>query len=159
VLYVGAKARKRMPTGLWHLRRCSEEIVCLEIWEPNVKALRKTDFFDEVWHGDIADRATLLSVAGRFDLIFWWHGPEHVSFPQAIDTCNRLHAAVVVCACPWGKYEQGACFGNPYEVHASALLPEDFERLGYEVTVSGKRDVPKSNIFAVKRHREREDGS
>ena len=45
---------------------------------------------------------------------------------------------------------QGAVDGNPYEEHKTAFGVEDFTRLGFEVSVSGMLDEPKTkaNILA-----------
>lgn len=160
VLYVGAKVQgARHPSLLDAVRKVSAEVDCLEIHGPNVEALRARRFFDAVYQGDVRDwfpEGALYNGQMRsgFDLLLWWHGPEHLPFTDAISLLARLaspHRPVpaVAIACPYGHTKQGALCGNPYEVHACGLLPEDFDRLGFAVSVCGRPGKKGGNILAT----------
>lgn len=151
-LYVGAKVwRGRLPTGLEVLRRHSRRVECVEAWRPNVEDLRSTRWFDAVHHGDFHGT----SATSTYDLVFWWHGPEHLWFFDAIAALGSGSGKHdIVVACPWGTSPQGDVGGNPYEVHRSSLLPEDFDRLGYSVSVFGGRDARRSQILAWRSSKE-----
>jgi hypothetical protein len=100
-------------------------------------------------------RAALEQQSVLYDLVIWWHGPEHVALAtlpavlRVLEACGKL----VILGCPWGNYPQGAVSGNAFEVHRSALEPEYFAERGYECDVVGKRGLG-SNIAAVKRRAE-----
>ena len=106
----------------------------LEIWEPNIEALQKLNFFNKVIQGDV--REIYKYVDQDYDVIFWWHGPEHIKKEELESTLNNIEdlaTTMVVLGCPWGDYPQGALEKNPYEVHVSAYQPGDFRDLGYQV--------------------------
>ena len=125
-------------------------VTVVEAFEPNVQFIRDLTWVEEVIHSDIRR----FSSNKEFDIVFWWHGPEHISSADLAKVVRRLevHATkAVVLGCPWGRYEQTAKDGNPYEAHLSQYDHGDFERLGFEVEYLGNRDSRGSNITAVKR--------
>jgi hypothetical protein len=82
--------------------------------------------------GDIRDVATLYTQ--KFDVIFHWHGPEHLKkddylalLPDLIATADNL----LLLGCPNGHEEQGMAYGNPHEEHISFWTPEEFHKLGF----------------------------
>jgi len=159
VLYVGAKVQgARHPSLLDAVRKVARTVECLELYAPNVEALRTRKFFDVVYQGDIREwypAGALYNGAMRsgFDLLLWWHGPEHLPFVDAITLLARLASArpvpALAIACPYGLTPQGAVGGNPHEKHACGLLPEDFERLGFTVSVCGRPNKKGGNILAT----------
>lgn len=131
------------------------ETTIMEAWQPNVEALRPR--FPKIIQGDIRD-LNALKLLPRFDIVMWWHGPEHVEERELPEILTWLHAKAkryVIVACPWGVYKQGEVKGNPYEKHLSFLYPEFFQNLNWKTSVIGERDVRGSNLIAWKRNYEK----
>ena len=153
VLYVGAN-KKRQHFLDWFERAGYSRIVVLEAFAENAEFLKaeiggRTPGL-EVVHGDIRDKDAIPGDA--FDVIFFWHGIEHLLEDKIAPVLERLEAIsnVVVLGCPHGIYEQGPEYGNPYEEHLSAVYPQFLENLGYTTDVIGKTDERGSNILAWK---------
>ncbi len=146
VLYIGVNPIRSL--FLEEFIKAGFRTTVLEIFEPNVDFLRNLNLVDEVIEGDIVD----FDFKNSFDVIFWWHGPEHIgeSLLEPILKKMENFAKVVAIGCPWGKYEQGEKYGNPYEKHLSQYREGYFEKLGYKVNYFGIRDIRDSNICAVK---------
>jgi hypothetical protein len=51
---------------------------------------------------------------------------------------------------PFGKYIQGAEYGNPFEEHLSDIYPNFLHKIGYQTETIGKQDEKGSNITAWK---------
>ena len=136
MLYVGANpirchlANEFNGVG-WHLE-------LLEVWRPNLDHYSSAGPFHDLTLGDIREIETL-----THDALFWWHGPEHIGKDEIPALLKRLEemVPVVVLGCPWGKYDQGAEYGNPFEEHRATLYPVDFLDWGYEVATCGEADT------------------
>ena len=90
---------------------------------------------------------------GRFDVVFFWHGPEHLQERQISPTLEKLELIcnhLVVCGMPFGFYEQGPEYGNPFETHQSHIYPPFLEGLGYKTETLGNRDQMGANTTAWK---------
>lgn len=88
-----------------------------------------------------------------WDVIMWWHGPEHISKEELKPTLQKLERMakkLVILGCPWGKHIHGAVDGNPYEPHINHIYPSDLMKLGYSVESIGVQDKKGSNILAWK---------
>jgi len=146
LLYVGA-APGRFECGR-ELARAGYELTVLEAWAEYARAYEEHPLVARVIEGDVRE----ISLAEHYDVAFWWHGPEHVERGEVLPTLRKLEqvADLVVIGCPWGRYEQGAVDGNPYQAHRCALYPAEFRRWGYRVVVSGQRDRRGSSIIAWK---------
>ena len=146
VLYVGARTDRAVLAN--ELSKLHTQDL-LEIWPPNAKHYERDGRFARVILGDVRT----WEADTHYDAVVWWHGPEHIARWELAKTMLRLEqmADLVLVACPWGEYPQGAYGGNPHEEHVAALLPEDFTALGYEVATLGKCDDSASNLIAWKR--------
>lgn len=152
VLYIGAR-NGGFEYGR-DFRFAGIKISILEAFEKNVNFLKEIPWLIEVIHGDVRT----IKLENKYDIIFWWHGPEHVLAQDLPPTVAKLESAcnhIVVMGCPWGKYEQSSnpygSYINPYEVHVSHFDYSIFEIMGYTVECLGTKDVPGSNITAIKR--------
>ena len=150
VLYIGARSN-RFHFGKDFAKK-DYEITVMEAYKPNVEALLGVPFVQEVIEADVRQvhELTLKS----FDVIFWWHGPEHVTHDELLRTIPHLEnlcIKILVLGCPWRKYAQGAVGGNPFERHLEDYDYDVFESLGFEVECLGERDKGGSNITSVKR--------
>ena len=150
ILYIGAHEGRIQFGDI--IRENNLDIDILEIWKPNVDYLRKTvTWFNDVIEGDVRNIDKVLSK--KYDIIFWWHGPEHIKKTELFMTIQKLENYAnkyVVLGCPWGDYPQGEEYGNPYEVHTAAFYEEDFQAYGYKTSCVGIMDVPGSNLMAWK---------
>jgi len=148
VLYIGAKG-ERIDFGK-EFSKCGDEITIVEAFRENVLACRRMQFVSKVIHSDIR---SFQPGKEKWDIVFWWHGPEHVYKSQiesSLSHIERMANKSVVLGCPWGVYGQGAVGGNEFEEHKATIFPKDFERLGYTVEALGKENELGSNITAVK---------
>ena len=146
VLYVGARS-DRFDYGE-DFKKAGCDITILEIHPSNVKHLEKLGYL--VHQGDVRRWNALI----KYDIVFWWHGPEHIEESELKETLSRLEQyarVAVVLGCPWGEFNQGAIHGNENEKHVSSLDFIMFEELGYDVECLGRKDVRGSNITAVKK--------
>ena len=145
LLYIGASDKRQQMLELFIRNNYAYAI--LEIWQPNVKYLESR--FKDVIEGDIRNIDKL--GLGPFDIVMWWHGPEHVrenEIAPIFDKLKLITKRILIIACPWGIYEQDAVDGNPYEEHLSCLYPEFFERLGWQVDAIGEKDTLNNNLLA-----------
>ena len=145
VLYVGASlTRKKPPCMLRDLRKRSSHIDCLEIYEPNIAPIRAKGWFQEVRLGDVRD---LRLEPGDYDLVVWWHGPEHVPHQDAIRVMGylRSNASNVWIGAPWGEQPQNprTCAvleANPFQEHLCSVDQGMLEDLGFHVMACGACD-------------------
>lgn len=147
VLYIGARKYRRDFTN--QFKQNEYKIDILEIFDKNIQSLKKLKFINKLIKGDVREIDKLVN--NKYDVVFWWHGPEHIQKRELKPTLNKLKKLtnhVLVCGCPYGKYEQGAVYGNPWEKHLSYLEPRDFKKSSFKVEVLGKKDSLGSNILA-----------
>ncbi len=155
VLYVGANKKRQH-----FLNRFEESgyrrIVILEAHRENYGFLKEKfeaknpDTYQVVW-GKVQEIERF--PLGRFDVVFFWHGPEHLQQHQISPTLEKLERVcnhLVVCGMPFGFYEQGPEYGNPFETHQSHIYPPFLEGLGYKTETLGNRDQMGANITAWK---------
>tara|TARA_R100001244_G_C5152282_1_gene129838 strand:- start:214 stop:744 length:531 start_codon:yes stop_codon:yes gene_type:complete len=147
VLYIGART-DRMHYGE-EFKESNYLIDILEVFAPNVSYLKTISWVEEVHCGDVRT----FSTDKKYDIIFWWHGPEHIQEEELASTLTLLEGnakVAVVLGCPWGNYPQGHLHSNPNEEHVSHYNYQVFEDLGYTVECLGEKDVAGSNITSVK---------
>jgi len=148
LLYVGAR-ESRIDYGT-ELREAGYQITILEIYPPNVVALKNTVKWAEIVEGDV--RSPPFG-SDSFDVIFWWHGPEHIEIDElegALVELEKMATHAVVLGCPWSTYCQGDLEGNPHECHVAHLEGPELKEMGYSICQTGTRGEPGSNIAAVK---------
>ena len=151
-LYVGANRRRQH--FLDDFVAACKRVVVVEAHPDNAR------FIGEAYgergvravEGDVRNIAGL--VGERFDVCFFWHGPEHLGAGEAPGVLRALEAItdhVVVLGMPYGRYYQGDEYGNAYEKHLWHIYPEDMRGLGYETSTAGKVDDRMGNMIAWKR--------
>lgn len=115
----------------------------LEIFPKN-----HSDFELLVWAGRYKSEAILgdvrkidqLVIPGEWDIIFWDHGPEHVTWEDLRETTPRIFGVcgkMLLYACPWGAWPQGMEDGNEHEVHRNFVTEEQFQELGLTTRTFG----------------------
>lgn len=100
-------------------------------------------------HADVARWAR--ETSERFDLIIWWHGPEHVSEADLIPTIEALEkiGRCVVLGGPEGKdYYEETSSGD---AHRCVLSRKQFEELGYQTILFDRTERGQGpHVSAVK---------
>jgi hypothetical protein len=147
LLYIGART-DRMDFGK-HFKKNTYSIDVLEIFDKNVQYLKSLDWIDNIIKGDVRNIDTL--VDKKYDVIFWYHGPEHIKhfeLENALGQLKNLANKIVVVGCPWGEFKQEELYNNPWEKHISTLEPSDFEKNNFKTSTIGKANFPGSNIIA-----------
>lgn len=140
------------------LHRVGRRVTLLEIWPANAGHYKGDRRIERVALGDVCRlddlRADPAQGLGTFDVVLWWHGPEHIDRDDLAATVTQLERAaerLVILGCPWGVYPQGEFMGNPHDAHRASLYPDDFLKLGYDVATIGQADHPDGSIIAWKR--------
>jgi hypothetical protein len=147
VLYIGA--HKERSQILEEFLKNNYKITLLEVFKPNVDYWKSSGLIDEVVEGDVRT----FDSDKKFDVVFWWHGPEHIKEGELLPTLSRIEEIaekMVVLGCPWGECDQGVSYGNEFETHHTIFNEGYFEKLGYKTDYLGRRDLRLSNICAVK---------
>jgi hypothetical protein len=155
-LYIGANARQFTLHPI--LRHC--KLTVLEIWKPYVDGLRIAKPEVEVIQGDV--RSMPACMEDRWwDLIVWWHGPEHILIPESVPLLDsksgRLPAIAkvgVLLGTTYGKTDDQPYDDNPYQFHVSGWSLPDFECLGYAAIPVEKNGKRIHIIAAWKREKE-----
>ena len=152
VLYVGANYLRQH--FLKDFVDNYDRVTVLEIFQKNVKYLNKKyiEPHVEIIHGDVRDAAKLLS-SGKFDVCFFYHGPEHLSEDETkpvLGMLENMTKHLIVTGMPHGHYEQGSVYGNDHETHLWHIYPEDMHKIGYETDTLGDADHRFSNMIAWK---------
>lgn len=145
-LYIGAREDRHdyMPM-FGHMK-----LTVVEAYKDNCNWLLTVPYVARVIHADIRG---LDFGKDKFDVVFWWHGPEHIEqeeLPKIINNLESVANKLIIMGCPWGNVRQKKIYGNPYEEHLSFLDEGFFEERGYEVECLGKKNKSGNNITAVK---------
>ena len=103
------------------------KIDCIEAYQPNV-----TPLYDVVYNKYyIGNAKDIIKKLSPYDVIICGDMIEHLEKQtgQALldDMLEKAKDAVILIF-PFGKCEQGALYGNPYEVHKSTWDQGDFKR-------------------------------
>jgi len=116
-----------------------EKIGLIDIFSPNLEKSKKdhtvSQRVSEYILGNVCELDSILE-KGKYDLIFWDHGPEHAPEDGITESLNHLKeyaGKCVITACPWGHFPQGKIGGNEWEIHRFDVLPEHFAPAGYQV--------------------------
>ncbi len=155
LLYIGANPHRIELLDLFY--KAGYKIDVLEIFPANVKGLKelnkKEKIFNKIYEGDVKEIEEIITDK-TYDVVCWWHGPEHVEKHHIKSTLLQLEGLtdhIIFTGCPWGKYPQGAEYGNTHEEHKSCLYLLFFRKLGYKTrTTKIKINKRGSNILAWK---------
>lgn len=129
------------------LNKLKYEITLLEAHPPNL------ELYLDKYVCICADITEFEDLVLQWDVIMWWHGPEHISKEELAPTLEKLELMakkLVILGCPWGIYLQGISNNNKYQIHKNHIYPKDLLKLGYSVETIGNKDKPGSNLLAWK---------
>lgn len=134
-LYVGATPW-RFQLGR-ELHEAGYELTLLEVDKDNAYYYAGHPWLSGgVIHGDVCE----FNPSRCWDVVVWWHGPEHIELSQLPDTLARLELnaeQLVVLAAPWGENWQPMVEGNSHQEHKAHLQPQDLQNLGYQTATLG----------------------
>ena len=103
------------------LRDIAERIDAVEAHAPYIESFNLEKIYDNVYNVDICD----FELPVKYDLIIFGDVLEHIEADRAIALLNRLKdIEQIIIAVPY-QYEQGALYGNPYEVHKQPDLTKN----------------------------------
>lgn len=113
--------------GKWrYLLKDYPRMDAVEVWEPNCRQI--AGLYRKIYHADIRT----FSYPREYDLIIFGDVLEHMStedaqavLREAWNRCTEL----IVCV-PF-LYQQGAIYGNPYEVHIQDDLTREIMTVRY----------------------------
>lgn len=145
LLYIGY--RQDACSWLQELYDAGNEITILEIHRPNAEeATHDPRVNGYCWLGDVRQ---VDKIPSRWDYVWWWHGPEHISkdeFPGVLELLKGKTLKLLACAAPWGRYDQGWAYGNQHERHLWSVYEEDFQEVGLQTVTDGTVDQAGSEI-------------
>lgn len=144
MLYVGWR---RDCKPWWHDYMAKElggKLGVLEIFPRNLADLEQAVWagryqVDQMLAGDARYPEHVL-VPGEWDVIFWDHGPEHVSaedLKMATERLYRCAGKALLYCCPLGEWPQGMEDGNEFEIHRNSVTKEQFFDLGFTIWTCG----------------------
>lgn len=96
------------------------------------------------------DCRNIASLDKKFDAVLWLHGPEHISWNDFLLLRYSIESKskyFTLYQTPLGPYFQGAIYGNPFEIHRTALFPKMFAKLGYTVKMHEEDPVPTFSAY------------
>jgi glycosyltransferase involved in cell wall biosynthesis len=154
-LYIGASRREHALVPTLCLTGYAVDVV--EVWVPYLEELRALNanqrYFREILQGDV--RSLNRAIGNRrYDVVFWWHGPEHVrpeELPGALAQMERAALRLAVIGTTHGKMVNGPVDGNPANEQQWAPTPEAFTALGWEASSTWPKPHPASHLVAWKR--------
>lgn len=147
ILSIGSRPNSNDYIVSWFIQQGYDTTI-LEIFEPYVKQLREKGL--NVIHGDVRDAEKIFKGNSKFDVIIWWHGPEHIEKHIALTVTKTLKSLTdcLIYATPYGIMESGAVDGNISNSHLSAFYPEDFIGMGMKEFHWSYEGVPNAVIVA-----------
>lgn len=126
------------PRVHWWIRICEENNIdwkILEIFKENVEdTIQKGCPINKIILGDILD----VDKYENIDCLFFWHGPEHIDkkkFLAALPNIEKKVNKLIIFGMPLGYEPQEEVYGNIHEVHISEWQPDEWKKLGYDVTI------------------------
>jgi len=112
----------------------------VEIYNPNAALLSSFKIPKlNVYNEDIRNHESFLK-SDDLDCLIWQDGPEHLEMSESIKILNELKTKFkkIIIATPKGEFIQGALYGNESERHLSSWEMEDYENLGFSVSIIGE---------------------
>lgn len=137
----------------WFAARGIEHFDLLEIWGPSVARLREIGGWRHIYNADVRDCAQMS--AAPCDVVFWWHGPEHIlkgDFGVAIDNLvGGWQPKLIILGMPFGRHGNSDMeFANKASYHISTWYPGELRELGWRCVTDGPRDTQSGHITAWK---------
>lgn len=155
ILYVGVRPMgwggtvdpNSLATALNHVTSNNGIVVGVEAWPRYCQLLKKRppSWLSALHEGDICDMKTRLALSPkRFQLVIWWHGPEHAKTEKhlrlGLANCEALCSGNVLLGTPWSDTSSNSLYAgfegepdNPFEGHGFQPSAEWLSNEGYDV--------------------------
>lgn len=157
LLYIGWRSDA---SPWWHDKFCKElgieKIAVLEIFPPNFQNLEREVAKGRYKVKPILGDARQLNqyvAPEEYDVIFWDHGPEHVTLSdlqKATPMLGAMAGRMLLYCCPWGEWSQGPEGSNLDEEHKNYVTPEQLIPMGLHVmTFGGSGQAAEGELIAV----------
>lgn len=114
------------------------ELTILEVHGPNVSDAEQRDWQGQfglktrVIQGNVLNPARYYR-RHSYDIIFWDHGPEHVTKAELegiTPFLKEFRNKLLIYCCPWGHWPQEPTDGNEHERHSWDVQVKDMEDVG-----------------------------
>jgi len=154
LLYVGLALKWNYPffRGQDGFDNANYEIDIIEVWPKYVEDLKKFNehgkkfknayvgpgSFRNIILGDVRQANKLTDL--KYDVVMWWHGPEHVrekDWKPTLDILSNMTEKILLLCIPSKEQKRGPENENPYEAHLSTGSSKIFENLGFTTTLIG----------------------
>lgn len=115
--------------------------VGIDIYKPAINESKKNKIHDSYVNGDIS-RLDKYFKPKSFDAVMALDVVEHLSKDKSMKMISQMEKIAikkVIILTPNGFYHQDTFEGNPYQVHKSGWIVNDFLKMGY--TVRGLRGL------------------
>ena len=145
VLYIGANPFRNELVQEFKAAGCTVDLV--EAHKSNFDFHVKKKLFDRCFFSDVRD----FNPKNKYDVVVFWHGIEHLEkteLPQFIENIKKYADKMILFGCPYGEYEQGAAYGNPYEHHVSHWNEKELIEAGLNVSSIGKYNSRTANLIS-----------
>lgn len=150
MLYVGGHLRYgRNLQILPFFKSLGVVVDIIEIFPANILQLKTYPGIRNLICDDIRNFAS----PEPYDIVCWWHGPEHVTredFAYTMAKIEQYCTGLVICATPNGRYDQGPEYGNQAERHLAHYTLEDWLAMGWTADAIGIPNQKQGNIIAWK---------
>jgi len=174
LLYIGMKIRNNYPSfrGQDGFDRAGYQIDVLELSPLTAQRLRRANenghkflntyrppgMFRTVIEGDVRNAKALTN--GKYDVVMWWQGPEHV-YPEEIEPTLAIlfekTKKLIVLGCPCSPTTElhpmvkNGQYKGSTSAHFSCIHSSFLEKLGYKTDLVGEPGQKGNNLLAWKR--------
>ena len=136
VLNIGFVSLPDVTFRILNALNINPELTYLEIFDKNYERGKLQYPTINFVHGDVRNIKNLIH--DKFDLIVWWHGPEHIYEHELVDTIANIETllttnGVIILGSPDGWQEQHNDDGNVHNDHYSGPDSDFYKSQNYEV--------------------------
>ena len=145
VLYVGASPFRNQLVSEFKEAGCTVDLV--EVNKENLDLHVEKKTFDRYFLSDVRS----FDPKDKYDVVVFWHGIEHLEkseLPALIEKMKEYTNKIILFGCPYGRYEQGVIYGNPYEHHVSHWNEMELVEVGLNVSSIGKFNSRTANLIS-----------
>lgn len=158
LLYIGANAKFHRLVPTFCLAGYTVDVV--EPFGPYIEELQrlntKAKYFRRIVQGDARALNAAAGLDAQYDVVLWWHGPEHVDqvevSPILTQMASRARKLAVIGA-PHGRMDQEAIDGNEQQRHRWNCMPAAFELSGWTVSTLWPKPHLQSHLIAWRREK------
>ena len=156
LLYIGANAKFHRLVPTFCLAGYMVDVV--EPFAPYIEELQrlnaKAKYFRRIVHGDARALDASSGLDSQYDVVLWWHGPEHVDQVELHPILTQMSVRarkLAVIGAPHGRMEQDAIDGNDQQRHRWDCMPAAFEPFGWTVHTLWPKPHQHSHLIAWNR--------